>query len=214
MTKQLSTSIATETSTLSSIDEQKALLRTQAKAGRKAAVANARERSGDWFTANMVALAELLGVVPTTVIAGYWSMSDELDVMPALRRLRAERDIKCALPVVVQKDTPLIFRQWDETTELESGGFGTHHPVPGMPEVVPDIVLVPLLAFDEHGYRLGWGGGFYDRTLQTLRANNPNVVAVGTAYAGQQMDRIIRDDYDQAVDWIVSETEIKQATLL
>lgn len=193
-----------------SIDEQKAILRNDAKARRKAAVAVAGSNAKDQFTRNMFSLAKDLNVDGSSVIAGYLAMADELDVVPAMLGLSESDDALCCMPVVLKKNTPLVFRQWDQLTEMESGGFGTQHPIPSTVELTPTLVLVPLLAFDTTGYRLGWGGGFYDRTLQLLKNSGNNVVAVGCAYAGQEMDAVVRDDYDQPVDWIVTERDIRQ----
>jgi len=189
-------------------DEQKSALRSLAKERRKDAVLAAGDNARDRFTANMQGLGAQIGIDASSIIAGYWAMADELDVMPALTGLSETHGARCSLPVVIKNDAPLIFRQWQPDTELESGGFGTHHPVPESPRLTPDIVLVPLLAFDKSGYRLGWGGGFYDRTLAILRSENKNVVAIGTAYAGQEMDAVVRDEYDQPVDWIVTEKSV------
>jgi len=194
-----------------SVDEQKATLRSEAKSRRKVAVGAAGKDANDLFTKNILALAKDIGLDGASVIAGYLAMADELDVVPAMLRLGEACGARCAMPVVVGKNTPLVFRQWDQNTEMESGGFGTRHPVPGTPVLSPTIVLVPLLAFDAFGSLLGWGGGFYDRTLQMLRnAETSNVVAVGCAYAGQEMDAVVRDEYDQPVDWIVTEREIRR----
>ena len=105
------------------------------------------------------------------------------------------------------KDEPLIFRRWRPGMALDEGGFGTRHPGPEAPEVTPEILLVPLLAFDGRGHRLGWGGGFYDRTLARLRARGP-VVAVGVAFHGQQIDHIPDTPGDEPVDWVITEEDV------
>ena len=188
-----------------STDDQKAALRLVAKTQRKEAVAVAGEHAPEKLVTFLRDNADALNITDGVIVAGYWAMADEVDVIPAMTALRASFDLQCALPVVVEKAAPLVFRAWQPGDMLDSGGFGTHHPHPDAPEVTPDILLVPLLAFDLEGYRMGWGGGFYDRTLERLRASDASVTAIGVAYAGQQFDAVVRDRYDQPMDWIVTE---------
>jgi 5-formyltetrahydrofolate cyclo-ligase len=140
--------------------------------------------------------------------AAYWPMGHELDPRPLIERLHAAG---CAigLPVIVSKGQPLVFRRWTPETRFVPGGFKTEVPEPGNPEILPEILIVPLLAFDRQGYRLGYGGGFYDRTLAKLRALHP-VTAIGFAYAGQEVDAVPRADYDQRLDWLATERSIEQ----
>ena len=137
------------------------------------------------------------------VVSGYWPLSGEIDVRALLAYLDG-RGYVCALPVVVAPDAPLIFRRWTPGVRLEAGPFDTRHPAADAPEVRPDMLLVPLLAFDAEGYRLGYGGGYFDRTLGGLRERGAPV-AVGAAFAGQQVDHVPHDRYDQPLDWIVTE---------
>ncbi len=137
------------------------------------------------------------------VVAGYWPMRGEIDVRPLLGGL-AERGHVTALPVVVAPKTPLVFRRWAPGDALAEGAFGTRHPSEDAPEVRPHCLLVPLLAFDRHGGRLGYGGGFYDRTIADLRRQG-GVVTVGVAYAGQEVDAVPSEPHDQPLDWVVTE---------
>jgi len=89
---------------------------------------------------------------------------------------------------------------------METGPFGIQEPTAAAPVLRPDLLLVPLLAFDRSGHRLGYGGGFYDRTLRALRADGA-VLAVGIAYAGQEVDAVPVAEYDQPLNWIVTERE-------
>ena len=183
----------------------KQAMRGDAKARRRSASEKAGPGASAMFADSFFSIAGDLGIRPGSVVAGYWAMSDEFDVRPTLERLVLEDGIVGALPVVIQSNSPLIFRQWRPGLRLESGGFGTHHPPESVPECIPDVVLVPLLAFDRSGYRVGWGGGFYDRTLEQLRKRPEGVIAVGTAFAGQEVDAVVHDELDQPVDWVVTE---------
>ncbi len=139
-----------------------------------------------------------------TPISGFWPMGDEIDIVPLLSQLHASGH-PIGLPVVVGKAQPLIFRSWHPGLALVAGGFKTEVPPPSSPEVVPEILIVPLLAFDAEGYRLGYGGGFYDRTLEKLRNAGRRPLAVGVAFSAQHVVRVPRDHYDQSLDWIVTE---------
>ncbi|MGF1461971.1 MAG: 5-formyltetrahydrofolate cyclo-ligase [Maricaulaceae bacterium] len=125
--------------------------------------------------------------VPGRVVAGYWPLGSEIDPRPLMAAL-ADRGARLALPVVAAAQAPLVFRDWSPGTALEPGPNGTHHPPPSAAQVRPDWVLVPLLGFDSRGVRLGYGGGYYDRTLAALRSEGA-VTAVGLAYAGQAVAR-------------------------
>ncbi len=147
-----------------------------------------------------------LGIGRGSVVAGYWPIDTEIDVRPLLARLH-ERDVGCALPVVVGRDAPLLFRRWCPEDELEAGAHGTWHPRPSRETLRPRILFVPLLAFDRTGYRLGHGGGYYDRTLAALRAEGPTT-AIGAAYAIQRADHVPRGPRDQPLDWVVTEESL------
>jgi 5-formyltetrahydrofolate cyclo-ligase len=135
-------------------------------------------------------------------------MRGEIDVLPVLSVL-AERGQVTALPAVVDRKAPLVFRRWVPGDALEDGLYGTRHPLAEAEAVRPVLLLVPLLAFDRKGVRLGYGGGFYDRTLAALRAVGP-VVAVGVAYAGQEVDALPAEPHDERLDWVVTEKEVIQ----
>jgi 5-formyltetrahydrofolate cyclo-ligase len=153
-------------------------------------------------------LAGRLVAGPVAVVAGYWPIGDELDVRPALRAL-AGCGAAIALPVVVEARRPLDFRAWTPDEPLEAGAHGTFHPRADAATLRPDLLLVPLLAFDDSGHRLGYGGGYYDRTLQVLRADR-RVVAVGVAYAAQRLALVPHDDNDQMLDYIVTEQGLRR----
>jgi len=188
--------------------EQKRLLRIEAAARRVRARADLGSGVATAVACHAVALAQALGeAAPPGHVSGYLAMQDEMDVLPAILALAAYGWRGC-LPVVVGKGRPLLFRAWSPGATLADGVFGTRHPADGAEDVRPDLLLVPLLAFDRAGYRLGWGGGFYDRTLAELRSSGTPVVAVGVGYSAQEVDAVPRDHYDARLDWVVTEADI------
>ncbi|MSO54252.1 MAG: 5-formyltetrahydrofolate cyclo-ligase [Rhodospirillales bacterium] len=189
-------------------DNPKPPLRTAALARRAAIHAAqglaAAERLRDHFLA---ALPDM-GVTPVTagrptVVSAFWSMGDEIDVKPLLAALHA-RGYVLGLPVVVKRGQPLTFRQWHPTTQLEAVAFGLLQPAADQPDVVPDVVITPLLAFDGRGHRLGYGAGYYDRTLAGLR-DRGHVTAVGVGFADQRIDEVPITERDQLLDWMVTD---------
>jgi 5-formyltetrahydrofolate cyclo-ligase len=149
-------------------------------------------------------VAALLADFPKhTIVAGYWPIGTELDVRHTLSHLDLN-GFGCALPAVVSRGEPLAFRTWTPQTPMERSGLGILAPASTVPEVEPDVLLVPLLAFDRAGYRLGYGAGFYDRTLERLRRSKP-ITAIGIGFAAQEVDSVPRDQYDQPLDWLVTE---------
>lgn len=139
------------------------------------------------------------------VVAAYVAMRDEVDPLPGL----VGHTGMLALPVVVGPARPLVFRRWSPTDALEAGAFGTRHPVATGAEIRPDLVLVPLAGFDRHGQRLGYGGGFYDRTLAQLRAEAP-VMAVGIAFDVQEVGVIPAEVTDEPLDAVICEDGLRR----
>ena len=138
------------------------------------------------------------------IVSGFMPYKSEITTIPLLNSLRRAGWVT-ALPVVLGEGQPLEFRAWAPGEKLVPGVWNI--PVPEKAdEVFPDVLLVPGLAFDRAGYRLGYGGGFYDRTLVKLRAFK-TVVAVGVGYHAQVVDRVPRADYDQRLDFIMTEEE-------
>lgn len=145
---------------------------------------------------------------PGGVLSAYAPFRDEIDPNAIMMRAQA-RGARLALPVVVAKDAPLIFRLFSFSDSLEPGVLGLREPARDAEEVEPDVLLVPLLGFDRRGGRLGYGGGHYDRTLERLRARK-SVVAVGVAFEAQRLDAVPLEPHDQALDWIVTEVAAYQ----
>jgi 5-formyltetrahydrofolate cyclo-ligase len=143
------------------------------------------------------------------VFAGYWPIVTEVDVRPLLARLH-DRGFRCALPAILAGEPLLVFRQWNPTDDLEPGEYDTRQPFATAERVTPQVLLVPLLAVDGNGRRLGHGRGWYDRTLAALRARG-NVVAIGVGYGVQRIERVPSTPEDQAVDWILTERSLDRA---
>jgi 5-formyltetrahydrofolate cyclo-ligase len=137
------------------------------------------------------------------VVSGFMPFADEIDVLPLMARL-AREGWRTALPVVVGRGKPLVFRAWAPGEPTIAGAWAIPVPPDSAPEVGPDVLLVPMLAFDGAGFRLGYGGGFYDRTLAALRAVKP-VAAVGVGFAGQEVAQVPREAHDEPLDWILTE---------
>ena len=142
-------------------------------------------------------------VEPPAVVAGFWPMAEELDIRPLMIEL-INQGCQLALPVVVAKKQPLVFRAWRPGDPLEAGAFGTLQPTARRAVVEPEVLIVPLLAVDEEGWRLGYGGGFYDRTLEALRARK-RVIAVGVAFNEQIVPEVPHDPNDQRLDWLLTD---------
>ncbi len=148
--------------------------------------------------------AAILDDRPPGVLAGYWPMAGEADIRQLMVRASARHDL--CLPVVAGQGMALVFRAWRPGDVLEDGAFSTRVPAPSRPERRPDILLVPLLAFDRRGYRLGYGGGYYDRSLACLRADK-DILAIGIAFSLQEADVLPTEETDQPLDIIVTEKE-------
>ena len=145
---------------------------------------------------------DFLKVPPGTIVSGFAAIRDEINPAGLLTWLHAE-GFRLALPVMVGKGLPLLMRAWAPGDVMEPAQWGIAEPLEDKPEVEPDVVLVPLLAFDVLGHRLGYGGGFYDRTLAKLKAKKP-VVAIGIGYDEQRVDAVPVESYDQRLDWVLT----------
>lgn len=155
-----------------------------------------------------LALARLddLGLASGSVVGGYWPISTELDVRPLLARLESA-GISCALPAIKDGSDVLAFLRWRPGENLIPGVFETRQPPPEAPPVDPDALLVPLLAVDGRGTRLGHGRGWYDRTLAALRRDSRRAdrpLAIGVCFASQVIGNVPCDALDQPIDWILT----------
>jgi 5-formyltetrahydrofolate cyclo-ligase len=192
------------------IAETKRRMRAYALETRRAAALDSRD-SGDLVAENFLSGFRNLLANGQQVVAGYWPMRDEIDVRPLLRTL-SRQGISCVLPAVIGKELPLIFRLWQLEDQLAAGTFGTSEPAADAPEMVPTLLLTPLLAFDHSGGRLGYGGGFYDRSLAGLRRDGA-VLAVGFAFDAQEVGEAPMAEFDQRLDWVVTESRIIHCAL-
>jgi 5-formyltetrahydrofolate cyclo-ligase len=176
-----------------------------AKAAARAAAAAARAAAhaggqGEAATAHLLAL---LMAAPARVIAGYLPIRTEIDPRPAMAALAAAGR-RVAVPVVLGEGRALGFREWHPGAALVEGAYGA--PVPAAGDwLVPQALIVPLLAFDARGFRLGYGGGFYDRTLAALGP----VLTVGLAYAGQEVAEVPVEPTDHPLDHVVTERGLR-----
>ena len=141
---------------------------------------------------------------PTMIVAGYWPVGGEIDPRPLLTELIA-LGASCALPVTTARDAPLRFRRWTPETVLVADALGVLAPPTTAAEIDPDLFLLPLLAFDRLGRRLGQGAGCYDRTLTDLRARSRPALAVGLAFSVQEMALVPAEAHDQPLDWVVTD---------
>ena len=149
-------------------------------------------------------LLEVLAPYRGRPLAGFVPIHTEINPLPVMAAMAAHGDV--GVPVIEAKGAPLGFRSWRPGCAMQPGPFGAAVPVSGE-MLVPEAVIVPLVAFDRSGGRLGYGGGFYDRTLELLRGRGP-VFAVGFAYAGQEADALPLEPTDHPLDAVVTEAEI------
>ena len=172
--------------------DPKAAARTAAFARRKVAFSAGQGQAAE-------ILADVLSAHQGKALAGYMPMRTEINPLPAMS---AHQGL-VGVPVIMAAATPLKFREWGPGVAMVAGDFGALIPAEGA-WVTPQVVIVPLLAFDARGFRLGYGGGFYDRTLQGLRAKGP-VLAIGFAFEAQKVDAVPIDAFDQKLDLVVTE---------
>ena len=139
-------------------------------------------------------------------VSVFWSIGDELPTHPLCTALHAA-GLVVGLPVTGRMGTPLTFRRWTPETAMVPGKMDIPEPPADAEPVVPDLLFVPLAAFDRRGHRIGYGAGFYDRTLAALRAER-EVAAIGLAYAAQEVLFVPADDHDEPLDMVVTEKDV------
>jgi 5-formyltetrahydrofolate cyclo-ligase len=188
--------------TSSLIASAKSDLRKVALARRDALPAAERMAAAETIAARAFPLAVASGAV----VSGFMPLNSEISPLPLMRKL-SDVGARLALPVVVGRGLPLLMRAYAFGDALVKGVWGIRVPPPDAPEVAPDLLLVPLLAFDRNGNRLGYGAGYYDMTIAALRAQKP-VVAVGIAFAAQEVAEVPTTTRDVRLDVVLTEREV------
>jgi 5-formyltetrahydrofolate cyclo-ligase len=183
-------------------EQTKAALRASALARRDAMPAGMRQAA----TEAIAARAFPVPVAAGTIVSGFSPMKSEINPVPLMRKL-VDAGAQLALPVVQGRGKPLIMRAWHFGAPLKSGQWGIREPMPDAPEVAPDILIVPLACFDRQGHRIGYGAGYYDMTIHALRAQK-KVVAVGIAYAAQEIPKVPATGRDARLDLVLTEREV------
>ena len=176
---------------------------------RKAALARRDALGADVRAAAAQAIAARPFPMPVpqgAIVSGFMPLKSEINPLPLMRTL-ADAGAKLALPVVAGKGKPLTMRAFTFGDVLASGVWGIREPKPEAPEVFPDILLVPLLAFDRSGHRIGYGAGYYDMTITALRARK-SVAAVGIAFAAQEVAQVPSTPRDARLDLVLTEREV------
>jgi len=179
----------------------KKALRREMLAQREAVTARERVRAAMTIAARPVPVT----IGPGVIVSGFSPMKSEIDPIPLMRRL-ADIGAQLALPVVVAKGQPLVMRSWTVGDHLQAGTWGIREPELAAALVEPDVLIVPLLAFDRRGHRIGYGAGYYDMTLTALRQRKP-VVAIGIAFAIQEIDAVPDEPGDARLDFVMTEKE-------
>jgi len=182
--------------------DTKAALREQAIARRDALPPKERQQSSEIIAAREFPIA----IAPGKIMSGFMPLKSEINPLPLMRKL-AQAGAQLALPVVAGRGKPLIMRAYAFGDELAAGQWGIRQPKLEAPEVAPDILIVPLLAFDRAGHRLGYGAGYYDMTINSLRASKP-VTAIGIAFAAQEIDAVPITARDARLDLVLTEREV------
>lgn len=145
-------------------------------------------------------------IPPKAIIGSYWPVKSEADACPLLTYYYEQGHV-CALPIVQAANKPLLFREWRPGNLLVSGIYNILTPDETAPLVTPTVLFVPVLGFDKNGHRLGHGEGYYDRTLEVLRAQHP-LMAIGIAYDCQEVDIIPHQNHDQLMNYIITPTRV------
>jgi 5-formyltetrahydrofolate cyclo-ligase len=189
-------------SELTSIETLKADIRRDAVGRRDALPAPERTAAAMTIAARPLPVA----VAPGAIVSGFSPLKSEINPVPLMRAFAAA-GTQLALPVVAGRGKPLTMRSWQFGEPLVSGVWGIREPPPSAPEVFPDILIVPLLAFDRRGQRLGYGAGYYDMTIARLRGMK-TVTAIGIAYAAQEIAEVPVTPRDAALDLVLTEREV------
>jgi 5-formyltetrahydrofolate cyclo-ligase len=180
----------------------KAEIRRAALSTRDAIPANIRAAAAETIAEHSLPFA----VSPGNVVSGFMPLKSEINPLPLLRRL-ADAGARLALPAIAGRGQPLRMRAFAFGDRLIAGVWKIREPAPEAPEVFPDIVIVPLLAFDRRGHRVGYGAGYFDLTINALRTRK-NVIAAGIAFAAQEIAAVPNTEHDAPLDLVLTEREV------
>ncbi|HET9175241.1 MAG TPA: 5-formyltetrahydrofolate cyclo-ligase [Pseudolabrys sp.] len=183
-------------------DSPKARLREQAFARRDALPADARTAAAEAIAARPFPVTVATGMI----VSGFSPMKTEINPLPLMRKA-AQLGARLALPAIAGRGKPLTMRAYAFGDELARGQWGIREPKAEAPEVAPDILIVPLVAFDRAGHRIGYGAGYYDMTLNALRAKK-KIVAMGIAFAAQEIGSVPTTERDAHLDFVLTEREV------
>jgi 5-formyltetrahydrofolate cyclo-ligase len=186
----------------------KAALRQQIHARREALDPAARATAAAAVARHAAAVLAVMPALKQPAVSSYSAIGPELDLKPLEAALLAHGAALC-LPVMIGKAKPLIFRSFTHGDALAERTWGIKEPIATAEVVTPDILLVPLLAVDPTGARLGYGGGFYDRTLRALRGSHV-IAAVGVCYDEQLVDAVPTESYDERLDWLLTPAGLRR----
>jgi 5-formyltetrahydrofolate cyclo-ligase len=184
-----------------SVEDAKAVLRREGLARRDALPPAVRAAAAEAIAARPFPIV----LAPGTIVSGFMPIKSEINPIPLLREL-VQSGATLALPVVAGKGKPLIMRAWRIGEPLAAGIWGIREPKPDAPAVDPDILIVPLLAFDRGGHRIGYGAGYYDATIAALRSRKA-IIAAGVAFAVQETARVPTTARDARLDLVLTERE-------
>lgn len=177
-------------------------LRTAALAAREALTPEQRTAAAQAIAAHKIPFE----IAPDAVVSGYAPIRGELDPTLLMLSLKA-RGVRLALPVIMARGKTLSFRAWSPDDRLTLGALGIPEPSPAAEELMPDIMLVPLAAFDRAGHRIGYGGGYYDFTFSHLREAK-HVIGVGVGFAVQEIKAVPALAHDVALDYVITEKKV------
>jgi len=184
------------------VSELKSILRKDALMRRDAIPAAERTQAAEAIAARGLPIA----INPGTIVSGFMPLKTEINPLPLMRKL-GERGAHLALPAIAGRGKPLIMRAFTFGDELASGQWGIREPKADAAEVAPDILLVPLLAFDRTGHRIGYGAGYYDMTIARLRSIKP-LIAAGIAFAAQEVEQVPVTPRDARLDLVLTERDV------
>ena len=187
---------------MDAISDEKTRLRREAVARRDALPAEARKAAAEAIAAREFPLAVASG----TIVSGFMPMRSEISPLPLMQKL-AKVGAQLALPKIAGRAKPLVMRAWQWGAPLDAGQWGIREPKADAPEMEPDIVLVPLLAFDRAGHRIGYGAGYYDMTIAGLRARKA-IATIGLAFAAQEVAAVPAAPHDARLDLVLTEHEV------